>query len=568
MRSRRLVLLALLALMQGCGGGGNGNSGDAGGGVVVPTAPGAFSASVRFDGATQRFIASWNTAQGAQTYRVQLKRDEVTDFAPLSGAENLSSATQDFGFAVGLTIQWSTAAVRVEACNTVGCTAAADLPLLPHLADALVSKAVLNVPENADGPQVASSADGNTLVVGTSLEGAGVVYVFRRTGTTWAAQPALVRAPNGEDGSTPAAQGDHFGESVALSADGATLIVGAPREDGSETSTIENENNAAPDAGAVYIFVRNAATYELQTYLKPTPGLFDTSIAGDWFGSAVAIAADGQTLVVGARLAQTALRPAAFDEGAAYVFTREGAAWAQRALLGGPHTDGNELDEFGYTLAISADGSTIAVGAPFDDGDVSSTFENPNTNASSAGTAYIFTTTDRVQWSRQSYLKAPNAESQDAFGIAVALSPDGNALAIGAFGEDGDATSTLENGNDNHESAGAVYVYTRGDAGWSTTPAYLKASTTLERAEFGSGLSLTLQGNVLAIGAPFDGGVPAFEGAVFVFVKVGASWLEQVRLDGAALEFGNTVALTPDGATLFIGGLSSTGSTDGAAHVY
>ena len=284
MTTHRLVLLSVLALIQGCGGGGGGGSSNGGGGGgpggSTPTAPGAFSANVRFDGATQRFVATWNVSQGVERYRVQLKRDNVTDFAPLTGAENLSATILDFTFAVGFTIQWSAAAVRVEACNAVGCTPATDLPLLPHLAEALASKQVLNVPADANELDVAASADGNTLVIGAPLENGedglqrnkGVVYVFTRTGTAWNEQPTLLRAPNGEGGVTPQVPGDLFGFAVALSADGGTLAVGAPLEDGSLTSTVENENDLTPDSGAVYVFVRNGSTYALQAYLKAVPG--------------------------------------------------------------------------------------------------------------------------------------------------------------------------------------------------------------------------------------------------------------------------------------------------------
>ena len=112
----------------------------------------------------------------------------------------------------------------------------------------------------------------------------GVVYVFTRTGTAWTEQPTLLRAPNGEGGTTPQVPGDNS-VAVALSADGVTLVVGAPLEDGSLHQPGENENDAAPDAGAAYVFVRNGATYELQTYLKPRPDTFDSLIAGDRFGS-------------------------------------------------------------------------------------------------------------------------------------------------------------------------------------------------------------------------------------------------------------------------------------------
>jgi hypothetical protein len=568
MTTHRLVLPSVLALIQGCGGGGgssNGGGGGGGPGGSTPSAPGAFSANVRFDGATQRFVATWNASQGVERYRVQLKRDNVSDFAPLTGAENLSATILDFSFAAGFTIQWSAAAVRVDACNAVGCTPATDLPLLPHLADALARKQILSVPVDANELRVASSADGNTLVVGASLEDGedgqqrdkGVVYVFTRTGAVWNEQPTLLRAPNGEGGVTSQVPGDLFGFAVALAADGETLAVGAPLEDGSLTSTVENENDLTPDSGAVYVFVRNGSTYALQAYLKAVPGTFDSLSTRDHFGTSLALAADGQTLVVGAPLAEV-VPQSDFDDGAAYVFTRSGASWTQRAVLGGPHTDDNANDHFGWPVTISADGSTIAVGAPFDD-----------EGAAESGAAYVFTTTDRLQWQREAYLKAPNADIEDTFGVAAALSADGNTLAIGAPGEDGDATSTAEADNENIESAGAVYVYTHADAGWSVTPVYLKPSNTIELGEFGSELSLTARGDELAVSAPFDRSVPTLEGAAFVFVRVGAAWLEQARFDGTAAEFGNSIVLTPDGATLFIAAETSMSAPiAGAVHVY
>jgi hypothetical protein len=529
-------------------------------------APGAFSANLQFDAATQRFSATWNASTGVERYRVQLKRDSASEFAPLTGAENLSAMTLDFAFAVGFTVQWSAAALRVEACNSVGCTAAADLPLLPHLGEALARKQVLNLPADANEVRVAISADGNTLAVGAPFEDGdngqehdrGVVYVFTRTGLSWTEQPMLLRAPNGEGSATPQVMGDWFGLSLALSADGATLVIGAPLEDGSRTSTVQNENDDAPDAGAVYVFVRNGAAYDFQSYLKPTPALLDTVIAGDMFGVAVALAADGQTLVVGAPLAETGIRPSAFNDGSAYVFTRDAGSWTQRALLGGPHADANAGDQFGFQVTVAADGSTLAVGAPFDD-----------EAAAESGAVYVFTTTDRVQWLRDAYLKAPNAGMEDTFGFAVALSAAGNTLAIGAQNEDGDVTSTLQDDNDNIRDAGAVYVYARDAAGWSATPVYLKPSNTIELGEFGSELSLTAEGDELAVSAPFDRSTPTLQGAVFVFVRVGTSWLQQVRFDGTAAEFGNSVALTPDGATLFISGETAQGSpTAGAVQVH
>jgi hypothetical protein len=354
----------------------------------------------------------------------------------------------------------------------------------------------------------------------------------------------------------------------ALSAYGARLVVGGSRYDGPHTSTVETENDSAPESGAVYVFVRTAATYELQAYLKPVDPQ-NTDIAGDRFGRAVALAGDGQTLVAGSPLAEGGFVSDNLDNGAAYVFTRDAASWTQRAILGGLRADDNQGDEFGSQVAISSNGSTIAVGAPFDDGDASSTVENPNANASSSGAAYIFATTDRTQWPRQAYLKAPNAQASDRLGLAVAVAADGNTVAVGALGEDGDPTSTLTEENNNLDSAGAVYVFTRTDAGWGSTPAYLKPSTGFADADFGTSLSLTAAGNELAIGVPFDGSAAPDAGAVFVFVRVGDSWLEQIRLaESGSREFG-VVAFTEDGSTLFVG--SQTGMIlprPGNVHVY
>ena len=98
------------------------------------------------------------------------------------------------------------------------------------------------------GISVALSRD--TLVVGAEGEGgaSGAVYVFRRTGTTWAqeAYQSYLKASNAEGG-------DRFGISVALSGD--TLAVGAVDEDNNATVVDGDQtDNSAPDSGAVYLF--------------------------------------------------------------------------------------------------------------------------------------------------------------------------------------------------------------------------------------------------------------------------------------------------------------------------
>jgi hypothetical protein len=143
--------------------------------------------------------------------------------------------------------------------------------------------------------------DGDTLAVGAIGEASGVtgvggdetnnsasfagaVYVFVRSGTSWS-QQAYAKASNTD-------ASDEFGRSVAL--DGDTLAVGARQEDSGATGVGGDEtNDSATRAGAVYVFVRNAASWSQQAYLKAS-----NTDAEDRFGTSVAL--DGDTLAVGA----------------------------------------------------------------------------------------------------------------------------------------------------------------------------------------------------------------------------------------------------------------------------
>ncbi len=174
---------------------------------------------------------------------------------------------------------------------------------------------------------------GDTLVVGADLtddkgENSGAAYVFNRTGDSWSQQAKLIA----DDG----AAGDLFGIRVAVS--GNTAVIGAARDD-----------DKAENSGSAYVFVRDGATWRQQAKLTA-----DDGAANDRFGTRVKI--QGETAVVSAILgdAQTA------DVGAAYVFTRSGKTWEQRAKLFA--SDGAPNDVFGWGVAL--DGDTVMIGAP------------------------------------------------------------------------------------------------------------------------------------------------------------------------------------------------------------
>jgi trimeric autotransporter adhesin len=316
---------------------------------------------------------------------------------------------------------------------------------------------------------------GNTLAVGAPGEdsasvqinvgsadntatGAGAVYVFVRTGTTWT-QQAYIKAPNtGAD--------DEFGGAVALSGD--TLAVAALGED-SRTRTINGNMNdeTASDAGAVYVFVRSGVTWAHQAYLKAS-----NADPADLFGFSVALSAN--TLAVGADNEASAARgvDAAQDDntargaGAVYVFVRSGVIWTQQGYLKASNTGagdffGNAVALSGDTLAVSAyHEASAAIGINGDEADDSAT---------NGGAVYLFTRSNAA-WSQQAYIKASNTAAGDLFGATMALSDD--VLAVGAYHEDSANDNQVDNGARN---AGAVYVFARRDATWSQT-SYVKAS--------------------------------------------------------------------------------------------
>jgi hypothetical protein len=255
---------------------------------------------------------------------------------------------------------------------------------------------------------------------------------------------------------------DYFGYSVAISADGNTLAVGAYHESSNATGINGDQNdNSASASGAVYVFVRNGTTWTQEAYIKASNTGVDDS-----FGYSVSLSSDGNALAVGAYLEDSNATGINGDQndnsasasGAVYVFVRNGTTWAQEAYIKASNT--GATDYFGRSVALSADGNTLAVGAF---GEASNTTGiNGDQNDNSAffsGAVYVFVKQGGV-WVQQAYVKASNTNAGDYFGHSLALSENGKALAIGAYGEASNATGV--NGNQSNNSAslsGAVYVY-------------------------------------------------------------------------------------------------------------
>ena len=252
---------------------------------------------------------------------------------------------------------------------------------------------------------------------------------------------------------------------------------------------------------------------------------------GDFFGEVLAI--DGDTMIIGAPLDDGDSN----FEGAAYVFTRTGHAWAQQQKL----TAGDPLsgDEFGASVAI--DGDTIVVGAPFD-----------NVTEFDEGSAYVFTRSGST-WTQQEILSAVNNTEAIQFGESVAI--EGDTIAVGA-----NVGRLGENLN------GLAFIFQRSGGAWAQQQE-LTASDGQRLDGFGSAVALS--GNTLVVGAPWYPGAFQGEGSAYVFERIGGEWSESQKLgsgSGQVDVFGGS--LDVEGDTIVVGAASSGVGGSGAVHLF
>jgi hypothetical protein len=282
--------------------------------------------------------------------------------------------------------------------------------------------------------------------------------------------------------------------------------VGAQGEDSNATGVGGDQtDNSANAAGAVYVYSRSGSTWVHQAYVKASNTGTD-----DNFGNSVALSADGNTLAVGAYgedsnaigVNGNQAGNSSPASGAVYVFSRSGSTWVQQAYVKASNTGAD--DYFGENVALSADGNTLAVGARYEDSNANGIGGNQtNNSASNAGAVYVYSRSGTT-WSPQAYVKASNTEGGDFFGWSVALSADGNTLAVGATNENSNATGIGGDQTNNSASqSGAVYVFSRSGSTWSQQ-AYVKASNTGAFDSFGASVALSADGNTLAVGAPSE----------------------------------------------------------------
>jgi hypothetical protein len=370
------------------------------------------------------------------------------------------------------------------------------------------------------GQSVALSSDGQTALIGGGEDnlGTGAAWVFTRFGSTWTQQAPKLTAGGGEEIGKA-----RFGSSLALSADGNTALIGAAGDNG--------------NAGAGWIFTRSGSTWTQQGPKLAGSGEVAGCCGGD-LGYSVALSADGNTALVGGYNDSNAT-------GAVWVFTRSGSTWTQQGEKLTAKS-GEEISEggFGSAVALSGEGDTALIGGAAH---------------GFPGAAWIFTRSGSTWTQQGERLTAASKEPSEDFGRTVALSADGSTALIGGL-----------NG-----TPGAAWVFARSGSAWTQQGAQL----TLEHeevgtgADFGASVALSSDGNTALIGGPHEGRVVEIEkkrvfedrvGGAWIFRRSGSSWPkppEKLLATEAVAEdeFGGSVALSSDGATAVIGGPSDNG---------
>ncbi len=529
-------------------------------------------------GGVKTLAFNWKAYPGASYYKLLVNPDGSSGYIQ-EGADT-SGTSVDVTISVHLT-DWNNASYMLEAYdannNLIDGTDPISITnlMLSSIGDFKGASSY----DDAFGFSIALSADGNTLAVGAkdSPDGAGFasgsVHLFRRIGGNW------VREVNIWAPSTGVVQWfDEFGYSVALSTDGNTLAVGAPGEDSGSTGINSIPDESAAESGAVYLFQYANGNWAEEAYIKAS-----NTGSGDNFGHSVALSSDGNTLAVGAYLENSGTTginsipdESAGGSGAAYLFRYASGNWAEEAYIKASNTGAG--DNFGHSVALSSDGNTLAVGAYLENSGTTGINSIPDESAGGSGAAYLFRYASG-NWAEDAYIKASNAEMNDNFGDAVALSSDGNTLAVGATGEDSGTTGINSTPDESAAGSGALYLFRYASGNW-TEEAYIKASNSGAGDNFGGTVALSSEGNTLVAGATGeDSGTTginstpdesaAGSGALYLFRYASNNWAEEAYIKASSTvagdAFGSAVSLNADGNTMAVG---ATEGSIGAVYVY
>ncbi len=357
--------------------------------------------------------------------------------------------------------------------------------------------------KSAQGRSVALSADGNTLAIGAPYDNSflGAVWIFTRSNGVWTQQGNKLVGSGSVSGSNT-----YQGCSVSLNSTGDILAVGG-----------YGDNSYV---GAVWIFTRSNGVWTQQGNKLVGSGYVGTMA---YQGCSVSLNSTGDILAVGGDADNANI-------GATWIFTNSGGVWTQQGnkLVGSGYVGAPSQ---GYAVSLSGNGTTLVVGAPADNSNV--------------GATWIFTNSGGV-WTQQGNKlvgSGYNALGANVYqGCSVSIDSTGSIIAFGAYEDDG--------------NVGAAWIFTNSGGVWTQQGNKLVGSGYVGTTPY-QGISISLSGNgtTLAVGGFGDN---AFVGATWLFTNSGGVWTQQGnKLIGSGYVIsaqGAGVALDNQADTLAVGG--------------
>lgn len=261
-----------------------------------------------------------------------------------------------------------------------------------------------------DGTRCAVTAIQKIKGTATSV---GQVYVYLRTGTTWAQEAIIVYPGSGS--------GVSFGQSMCFDNTGTKLVISAPNEDiGINTN-----------AGAVYTFTRSGTTWTQQNRLVQAIGR-----GSDRFGWGLSLSADGLRLAASSPYYNTADQA---QLGSVSFYTWSGTAWVMDNYVV-PNLKNSSVYT-GYDIKMSANGDRLIAGAHGED---------PQ-GVPNCGGAFVMVRTSTGIWVIDNYITASGKDISDSFGIGVTISGDGTRVAATATGQSATANKS--------STLGQIYIF-------------------------------------------------------------------------------------------------------------
>lgn len=416
-----------------------------------------------------------------------------------------------------------------------------------------------------------SSDPSDDLITATSTD-TGAVYVFTRTDKEWT-QDAYIKSSY----FTPELR---FGETLALSGDGKTLAVGTTSDSEIKSGIYMNQASSVPEC--------------LQYY--PSSISSTSSVSSSSTTTSSSSSSSSSTT---SSSSSTSSYSGGVGSGSVQIFIRREDGWIQQAYL--KNSNAQRGDAFGTSIAMSTDGNTLVIGAIGEDSQAKGVNGNqadnscfyPDSNSQivldlgcedafyenyglNNGAAYVFTRSNAI-WTQEAYLKPASTFFTTMFGSSVDISGDGNTLVVGAKGDTTDTVNTSDPKNIDKAKvqevvkqlgSGSAYVFARSGGTWAQE-AYLKPSTVTIAGEFGGDVSLSQDGNTLAVGSFREAsnakGVNGDEGdtsadragAVFVFTRANSVWTQKSYVKASNTDkddrFGLNVDISGDGKTLAVG---------------